>query len=56
MPTLTDVALRQAGLAEADVDWLHILLSDWQLKADLSFADLVLWARPGYLLLASTPS
>ena len=45
MPTLTDLALRQAGLAEADVDWLHMLLSDWQLLADLSFADLVLWAR-----------
>jgi len=45
VPTLTDVALRQAGLAEADVDWLHMLLSDWQLMADLSFADLVLWAR-----------
>src|ERR1700758_2316454 len=45
MPTLTDLTLRQAGLAEADVDWLHMLLSDWQLLADLSFADLVLWAQ-----------
>ncbi|HEY2693801.1 MAG TPA: histidine kinase N-terminal domain-containing protein, partial [Streptosporangiaceae bacterium] len=38
MPTLTDLALLQAGLAEAEVDWLHLLLSDWQLLADLSFA------------------
>src|ERR1700739_2501718 len=45
MPTLTDLAVRQAGLAEADVDWLHMLLSDWQLLADPSFADLVLWAQ-----------
>src|SRR5258708_4317002 len=45
MPTLTDLALRQAGLAEADVDWLHMLLADWQLLADLSLADLVLWAQ-----------
>src|SRR5215467_8771076 len=45
MPTLTDLALRQAGLAEPEVDWLHMLLSDWQLLADLSFADLVLWAQ-----------
>src|SRR5258708_37321869 len=56
MPTLTDLALRQAGLAEADVDWLHMLLSDWQLLADLSFADLVLWAqlrdRSGWVALA----
>src|SRR5260370_291444 len=41
MPTLTDLALRQAGLAEADVDWLHMLLADWQLPADPAFADRV---------------
>jgi two-component sensor histidine kinase len=44
MPTLTDLALRQASLAESDVQWLQSLVSDWQLLADLSFADLVLWA------------
>ena len=26
-----------------DVAWLHLLLADWQVIADLSFADLVLW-------------
>lgn len=26
------------------MEWLHALVSDWQLLADLSFADLVLWA------------
>jgi two-component system, sensor histidine kinase PdtaS len=41
---MTNLALRQAGLAESDVEWLHTLVSDWQLLADLSFADLVLWA------------
>src|SRR5260370_8768631 len=45
MPTLPGLARRQAGLAEAGVDWLHMLLSDWQLLADLSFADRVLWAQ-----------
>jgi two-component sensor histidine kinase len=44
MPTLSALA-RQARLAAPDVDWLHALVSDWQLLADLSFADLVLWAR-----------
>jgi two-component system, sensor histidine kinase PdtaS len=43
VPTLTDLAGR-AGLTEPDLEWLHALLSDWQLLADLSFADLVLWA------------
>jgi two-component system, sensor histidine kinase PdtaS len=43
VPTLTDLA-RQAGIRGGDLDWLHALISDWQLLADLSFADLVLWA------------
>jgi two-component system, sensor histidine kinase PdtaS len=43
VPTLTDLA-RRAGIRGADLDWLHALISDWQLLADLSFADLVLWA------------
>jgi two-component system, sensor histidine kinase PdtaS len=43
VPTLTDLATR-AGLQLRDVEWLHALVSDWQLLADLSFADLVLWA------------
>ena len=44
MATLTDLARRLTPLTDADVDWLHALVSDWQLLADLSFADLVLWA------------
>jgi len=54
VPTLTDLA-RRAGLEGQDLDWLHALLSDWQLLADLSFADLVLWAplrEGGWLALA----
>jgi two-component sensor histidine kinase len=44
MPTLNDLARRYTALTPADVEWLHALVSDWQLLADLSFADLVLWA------------
>jgi two-component sensor histidine kinase len=55
VPTLNDLA-RRAQLAAPDIDWLHALVSDWQLLADLSFADLVLWAprpeRDGWLALA----
>jgi hypothetical protein len=43
VPTLTHLASR-AGIRGADLEWLHALISDWQLLADLSFADLVLWA------------
>ncbi|MFC7581252.1 sensor histidine kinase [Schaalia naturae] len=30
-------------LSDADIDWLHLLLADWQVLADLAAADLVLW-------------
>ena len=44
MPTLNDLAASRTNLGHADVEWLHALVSDWQLLADLSFADLILWA------------
>ncbi|MFD1936203.1 histidine kinase N-terminal domain-containing protein, partial [Nonomuraea mangrovi] len=44
MPTLSDLVVRHTALDAADLDWLHSLVSDWQLLADLSFADLILWA------------
>ena len=44
MPSLTDLARRHTGLTRADLECLHALVSDWQLLADLSFADLILWA------------
>ena len=56
MPTLNDLARDRTALTGPDVEWLHALVSDWQLLADLSFADLVLWAplreRPGWVALA----
>ena len=30
-------------LPDKDIDWLHLLLADWQVLADLAAADLVLW-------------
>lgn len=30
-------------LPEEDLNWLHLLLADWQVLADLAAADLVLW-------------
>ena len=38
-----------------DVDWLHVLVGDWQLLADLAFADIVLWvptADDGFVAVA----
>jgi two-component system, sensor histidine kinase PdtaS len=44
VPTLNDLARRRTSLSDTDLEWLHALVSDWQLLADLSFADLILWA------------
>ncbi len=43
MPTLSDLVARHTALDSADLEWMHSLVSDWQLLADLSFADLILW-------------
>ncbi len=43
MPSLDDIARFQTSLSPDDVAWLHALVTDWQIIADLSFSDLVLW-------------
>ncbi|GAB3030192.1 PAS domain-containing sensor histidine kinase [Parafrigoribacterium mesophilum] len=43
MSTLSDLVIAQGRSEEADVEWLHLLVGDWQLLADLAFADIVLW-------------
>jgi two-component system, sensor histidine kinase PdtaS len=44
VPTLNDLARSYTSLRDDELEWLHSLVSDWQLLADLSFADLILWA------------
>ncbi|MGH3506258.1 MAG: histidine kinase N-terminal domain-containing protein, partial [Nocardioidaceae bacterium] len=43
MPSLNDVVRGYTDLGEDDLAWLHLLIADWQIIADLSFADLLLW-------------
>jgi len=45
--TLTDLVAAHADLRPVEVDHLHRLVADWQLIADLSFADLLLWVAAG---------
>ena len=58
MPDLVDLVRRHTDLGESDLDWLHLLVGEWQLLADLSFADLLLWVRtreeptPGFVAVA----
>src|ERR1700712_1087152 len=35
--------LAQGRSTDADVEWLHLLVADGQLLADLAFADIVWW-------------
>jgi two-component sensor histidine kinase len=41
--TLSELVQAQGRSSEADIEWLHLLVGDWQLLADLAFADIVLW-------------
>lgn len=43
MPSLQELSRAHTDLDDADVSWLYLLMADWQIIADLSFADLVLW-------------
>ena len=43
MSTLSDLVLAQGRSTAEDVDWLHMLVADGQLLADLAFADIVVW-------------
>ncbi|WP_206051852.1 sensor histidine kinase [Nocardioides ferulae] len=43
MPSLSELVRSHTDLDEDDVAWLQLLMADWQIVADLSFADLVLW-------------
>jgi len=43
MPSMNDLVREQTSLQSEDLEWLHLIVADWQIIADLSFADLVLW-------------
>ena len=45
MSTLAELVRARTDLASADLEHLQRLVAEWQLVADLSFSDLVLWAR-----------
>ncbi|MDI5966507.1 histidine kinase N-terminal domain-containing protein [Streptomyces sp. SL13] len=40
---MNDLVRQYTDLDDSDLEWLHLLVSEWQLLSDLSFADLVLW-------------
>ncbi|HEX5568558.1 MAG TPA: histidine kinase N-terminal domain-containing protein [Streptomyces sp.] len=40
---MNNLARQHTSLSDSDLEWLHLLVSEWQLLSDLSFADLVLW-------------
>ncbi len=43
MATFSELSRQSGKLDAVDIDWLNLLMSDWQMIADLVFADLVLW-------------
>jgi hypothetical protein len=43
--TLSDLVRLHSDTSDADIAWLHLLVAEWTLLADLSFADLLLFVR-----------
>ena len=43
VPSLSELVRAHTDLTDEDIAWLQRLMADWQIIADLSFADLVLW-------------
>jgi len=43
VPSLDEIARSRTTLQPDDIAWLHAIATDWQIVADLAFADLVLW-------------
>ncbi|MEZ2370711.1 sensor histidine kinase [Arthrobacter sp. RCC_34] len=43
MAIFTDPIKEHADFGPGDAEWLHLLVGDWQMVADLAFADLALW-------------
>ena len=54
MATLRERAERHGPVSDAEAEWMTLLTADWQIIADLSFADLVMWrsARGGFVAIA----
>ena len=55
MAMFTDPIREYPGFRPGDAEWLHLLVGDWQMVADLAFADLALWFPlddGGYVALA----
>lgn len=43
MPAINRLVADRTSLAAADITWLEELVDDWQMLADTSFSDLILW-------------
>jgi two-component sensor histidine kinase len=43
MPSMSEIIAEHTDLTDVDARWLRLVVSEWQLLADLSFSDLVLW-------------
>jgi two-component system, sensor histidine kinase PdtaS len=43
VPSFMELVRAHTDLDDDDVEWLHLLMADWRIVADLSFADMVMW-------------
>lgn len=47
MSTLSDLLAEHTGLSGAAADHLQLVVAEWQLLSDLSFADFLMWVPIG---------
>ena len=45
MAALSQIVSKRGKLPHADIEWLNLLIGDWQMVADLVNCDLVLWVQ-----------
>ena len=45
MANLAEMLRVSGSRSPVETDWLHLLVVDWQVIADLAFSDLVLWVE-----------
>ena len=56
MADFTHILATRPDFTESDREWLHHLVADWQVIADLSFADLLLIVQDATATTASSSS
>ena len=48
--SFTDIILQTGDFGPGDAEWIHLIVSEWQIIADVAHSDLVLWFPEHYVV------